>query len=34
MLYGTYKGDTDAGSNDMKRWFWNYKIRRPSKQYE
>ena len=23
---GTYIGDTDDGSNKMKRWFWNHKI--------
>ncbi|MBB6670813.1 GH36 C-terminal domain-containing protein [Cohnella nanjingensis] len=26
MFFGTYKGDTDDGSNKMKKWFWNYKI--------
>ncbi|MBB6670790.1 GH36 C-terminal domain-containing protein [Cohnella nanjingensis] len=26
MFYGTYKGDTDDGSNKMKKWFWNYKV--------
>lgn len=28
VYYGTYKGDTDDGSNRFKRWFWNYKITR------
>jgi hypothetical protein len=23
IYYGTYSGDTDAGSNKMKKWFWN-----------
>jgi hypothetical protein len=26
VFFGTYMGDTDDGSNKMKRWFWNYKI--------
>jgi len=26
MFYGTYTGDTDTGSNEMKRWFWNHKM--------
>jgi hypothetical protein len=26
IFIGTYKGDTDDGSNRMKKWFWNYKI--------
>ena len=26
IFIGAYKGDTDDGSNRMKRWFWNYKI--------
>ncbi len=26
VLFGTYVGNTDDGSNKMKRWFWNYKI--------
>ncbi len=26
ILIGTYKGDTDDGSNEMKKWFWNYKV--------
>ncbi len=26
IFFGTYSGDTDDGSNKMKRWFWNYKI--------
>ncbi|MBB6670812.1 GH36 C-terminal domain-containing protein [Cohnella nanjingensis] len=26
MFFGAYKGDIDAGSNKMKKWFWNYKI--------
>jgi hypothetical protein len=26
VFFGTYVGDTDDGSNKMKRWFWNYKI--------
>ncbi|OCT15422.1 hypothetical protein A8709_15185 [Paenibacillus pectinilyticus] len=26
MFFGTYKGDTDTGSNAMKKWFWNYKM--------
>jgi hypothetical protein len=26
IFLGTYQGDTDDGSNEMKRWFWNYKI--------
>jgi len=25
-FYGTYMGDTDDGSNKMKKWFWDYKI--------
>ncbi|MGO8700969.1 MAG: GH36 C-terminal domain-containing protein [Limisphaerales bacterium] len=28
VYYGTYKGDTDDGSNRFKKWFWNYKITR------
>lgn len=28
FFIGTYEGDIDDGSNDMKRWFWNYKITR------
>ena len=27
IFIGVYKGDTDDGSNRMKRWFWNYKVR-------
>jgi hypothetical protein len=26
VFFGTYIGDTDDGSNKMKRWFWNHKI--------
>ncbi len=26
LFIGTYQGDTDDGSNRMKKWFWNYKI--------
>ena len=26
VFFGTYVGNTDDGSNKMKRWFWNYKI--------
>ncbi len=26
LVIGTYQGDTDDGSNRMKKWFWNYKI--------
>jgi hypothetical protein len=26
LFIGTYQGDTDDGSNQMKKWFWNYKI--------
>ena len=26
VFFGTYMGNTDDGSNKMKRWFWNYKI--------
>jgi hypothetical protein len=26
IFIGAYKGDTDDGSNRMKKWFWNYKI--------
>ena len=26
IFIGAYKGDTDDGSNHMKRWFWNYRI--------
>jgi hypothetical protein len=26
MFFGTYQGDIDAGSNAMKRWFWNHKV--------
>jgi len=26
LIIGTYQGDTDDGSNQMKKWFWNYKI--------
>jgi hypothetical protein len=26
IFLGTYQGDTDDGSNHMKKWFWNYKI--------
>ncbi len=25
-FYGTYMGDTDNGSNKMKKWFWNYRM--------
>ncbi|HWD90830.1 MAG TPA: hypothetical protein VG938_00645, partial [Verrucomicrobiae bacterium] len=25
-FYGAYKGDVDDGCNNMKRWFWNYKV--------
>ncbi len=28
VYYGTYKGDIDDGSNNFKKWFWNYKITR------
>ncbi len=28
VYYGVYKGDMDDGSNQLKRWFWNYKITR------
>jgi hypothetical protein len=28
VYYGTYKGDTDDGSNRFKKWFWNHKITR------
>jgi hypothetical protein len=28
VYYGTYKGDSDDGSNRFKKWFWNYKITR------
>ncbi len=28
FFIGTYEGDIDDGSNDMKNWFWNYKITR------
>jgi hypothetical protein len=34
MFFGAYKGDTDAGSNQMKKWFWNYKITPTLKQNE
>ncbi len=26
VFFGAYLGNTDDGSNKMKRWFWNYKI--------
>jgi hypothetical protein len=26
IFIGTYQGDTDDGSNRMKKWFWNYKL--------
>ena len=26
MFFGTYSGDTDTGSNHMKKWFWSYNI--------
>ena len=26
LFIGTYQGDTDDGSNAMKRWFWTYKV--------
>jgi hypothetical protein len=26
LFIGAYQGDTDDGSNRMKKWFWNYKI--------
>ena len=28
VYYGTYKGDSDDGSNRFKKWFWNHKITR------
>lgn len=28
FFIGTYEGDLDDGSNDMKNWFWDYKITR------
>jgi hypothetical protein len=28
VYYGTYKGDSDDGSNRFKKWFWNYKMTR------
>jgi len=28
VYYGTYRGDIDDGSNQFKKWFWNYKITR------
>lgn len=28
FFIGTYEGDIDDGSNDMKNWFWEYKITR------
>ena len=28
FFIGTYNGDIDNGSNDMKHWFWKYKITR------
>ncbi len=31
IFFGTYTGDTDDGSNNMKRWFWNHKVTRTLK---
>ena len=32
MFYGCYDGDTDAGSNRMKQWFWQEKVPATLKQ--
>ncbi len=32
FFIGTYEGDLDDGSNDMKNWFWDYKITRSLQQ--
>jgi len=31
-FYGTYMGDTDDGSNKMKKWFWNYRMTKTIKE--
>jgi hypothetical protein len=31
-FYGTYMGDTDDGSNNMKKWFWNYRMTRTMRE--
>ena len=34
FFIGTYEGDTDDGSNKMKRWFWNYHVREDMRENE
>lgn len=34
FFVGTYTGDADDGSNDMKHWYWRYKITRSLYEHE